>query len=392
MKWSPQQSAALDACAAWLRSGDDQVFRLFGYAGTGKTTLARHLAEGVDGSVRFAAFTGKAAYVMRRAGCPGAQTLHSLIYIPKGKSRKRLVDLQTQLAAEDVPELQERLKKAIEKEKDLLKRPSFVLNEDSDLAGASLLVIDECSMVDQRMGEDILSFGVPVLVLGDPAQLPPIRGTGFFTGRTPNVMLMEIHRQAEGNPIITLATVVREGRDLTVGRYGDSQVLNLDQFDPDDVPEEQIIVGMNRTRRRANDRRRRNAGFDDPFPLVGDRLVCLRNNHDLDLLNGTIWTVAGRQDGSGDGTVPIVIQDEQGEVLQVDAHEALFLGQEVDWWDRTRAQEFDYGYALTAHKAQGSQWDSVLIIDESRIFRANARRWLYTAVTRAAKRVRIVLP
>src|ERR1041385_1883895 len=83
--FSPQQDAALKAVAEWLKAkpGRGQtplVFRLFGYAGTGKTTLARHIAEGVDGKVLCAAFTGKAALVMRSKGCEGASTIHSLIY------------------------------------------------------------------------------------------------------------------------------------------------------------------------------------------------------------------------------------------------------------------------------------------------------------------------
>ena len=80
MSWSPQQDAALKAVAEWLRRGDRPVFRLFGYAGTGKTTLARHIAEGVDGDVAFGAYTGKAALVMRSKGCEDASTIHSLIY------------------------------------------------------------------------------------------------------------------------------------------------------------------------------------------------------------------------------------------------------------------------------------------------------------------------
>ena len=80
VEWSPQQEQALSAVSAWLKDKDGpQVFRLFGWAGTGKSTLARHLAQGVK-SVKYAAFTGKAALVMRKRGCKGASTIHSLIY------------------------------------------------------------------------------------------------------------------------------------------------------------------------------------------------------------------------------------------------------------------------------------------------------------------------
>src|ERR1700756_2284703 len=169
--FSPHQDSALKAVADWLkakpgRNGTPPVFRLFGYAGTGKTTLARHIAEGVDGKVLFAAFTGKAALVMRNKGCDGAATIHSLIY------RARESGEET---------------------------PSFELWDEAPASKANLIVIDECSMVDAELGRDLLSFGAPVLVLGDPAQLPPVQGGGFFTDAEPDVMLTEGHRQALGD-------------------------------------------------------------------------------------------------------------------------------------------------------------------------------------------------
>ena len=157
------------------------IFRLFGYAGTGKTTLARHIAEGVDGKVLFAAFTGKAALVMRSKGCPAASTIHSLIY-------------QARESGEEVP--------------------SFDLWDDAPASKAKLIVIDECSMVDAELGRDLMSFGVPVLVLGDPAQLPPIQGGGFFTDAEPDVMLTEVHRQAQDDPIVRLSMDIRAGNRL----------------------------------------------------------------------------------------------------------------------------------------------------------------------------------
>src|SRR4051812_25813648 len=201
--FSTHQDAALKAVADWLKqkptSGQQQVFRLFGYAGTGKTTLARHLAQNVDGKVAFAAFTGKAAMVMRAKGCFGASTIHSLIY------RARESGEET---------------------------PSFDLWEDAPASKAKLIVIDECSMVDADLGRDLLSFGVPILVLGDPAQLPPISGGGFFTAEEPDMMLTEVHRQARDNPIIRLSMDVREGRGLEYGDFGAVQVVERAALDP----------------------------------------------------------------------------------------------------------------------------------------------------------------
>lgn len=230
--WSPQQNAALRAVTKWQRSRD-QVFRLFGYAGTGKTELARHLAEGVDGDVLFAAFTGKAAHVMRERGCVDASTIHNLIY--------RLID------SEDGP-------------------PQFRLNADSCARRASLIVIDECSMVNEAIARDLLSFGVKVLAIGDPFQLPPINGGGYFTEAEPDAMLTEVHRQARDNPIIRMATIVRNGGQIAGGDYGNSRVipksaLGAGEFDRVRLAADQVLVGRNATRRANNSSMRELRGF-----------------------------------------------------------------------------------------------------------------------------------
>ncbi len=140
-------------------------------------------------------------------------------------------------------------------------------------------MIDECSMVDGDLGNDLLSFDTPVLVLGDPAQLPPVKGGGFFTEAEPDVMLTEVHRQAADNPIVRLAMTVREGGRLEFGTYGDSRVIPRRAIDPQTVlAADQVLVGMNRTRRLYNGRIRELIGHVDPMPAVGEKLVCLRND------------------------------------------------------------------------------------------------------------------
>ncbi|TIX13650.1 MAG: ATP-binding protein, partial [Mesorhizobium sp.] len=230
MEFSPQQDEALKAVARWLKEGRPQIFRLFGYAGTGKTTLARYFAEHVDGQVQFAAFTGKAAQVLRSKGAVNARTIHSLIYRPKGEeSVSDEVTGKTSIS------------------------PTFSLNRQSPIARAKLVVIDECSMVDEQLGRDLMSFGTPILVLGDPAQLPPISGGGFFTEHEPDVLLTEIHRQARDNPIIRLALDVREGREFMRGDYGSAQVIGKEDVNQELVLKaDQVLVGTNRTRRRYN--------------------------------------------------------------------------------------------------------------------------------------------
>jgi exodeoxyribonuclease-5 len=407
MQWGREQEQALGRVSDWLTS-DQQLFRLFGYAGTGKTTLARHFAEGVEGQVLFAAYTGKAAHVLRTKGCSGATTIHSLIYHSKEKGRSHLQEMELQLA-ELMAELKHdgctqaqidahtgviNLRKNILEERTSLARPMFTLNRDSTVKGASLVVIDECSMVDGQMGQDLLSFGKKVLVLGDPAQLPPVGSAGFFTeGVRPDVMLEEIHRQGADNPIIDMATRVRRQEQLAIGQYGNSSVIDREALRPDAVAAAgQLLVGRNATRNASNKRLRELRGFQDTqCPEPGDRLVCLRNNHDLGLLNGAIWNVDNASP-VGDSLVYIEAQGEDGGTFEGECHAAYFRGQgdKLGWWERKDAQEFDYGYALTVHKSQGSQWNDVMVFDESYCFRQDRWRWLYTAITRAAERVTVV--
>jgi exodeoxyribonuclease V len=365
--FTPHQDAALKSVATWLdarpgSSGTPQVFRLFGYAGTGKTTLARHLAEHVDGKVAFAAFTGKAALVMRRKGCASASTIHSLIYRARDSGEET---------------------------------PSFELWDDAPAAKAKLIVIDECSMVDAELGRDLLSFGAPVLVLGDPAQLPPIQGGGFFTDAEPDAMLTEVHRQAADDPIIHLSMAVRAGERIEPGRYGDSEVVRKSALDPERVlGADQVLVGRNATRRAYNTRLRERRGITDPLPQADDKLVCLRNNRRKGLFNGGLWTVKQRSAARASTLGLRLAPDEDiGRAVKVTVRRECFTGglEDLDWQQRKRYDEFDYGYVLTVHKAQGSQWDDVVLFDESFAFADTRARWLYTGITRAARRLTIVV-
>ncbi len=422
--WSPQQDAALVAVARWLADPNSpQVFRMFGFAGVGKTKLARHFGQGVDGTVLYGAFTGKAAYVLRQMGCPDASTIHSMIYNSKELSREKLRDLERSLVElraelkdeiEDAPQLELEggppqftaeeqvdnhprvldLVDKVKREREALSRPMFTLDTESVVKDAKLIIIDEVSMVDGQMGEDLESFGTKILVLGDPAQLPPVYGAGFFTeGIEPDVMLTDIHRQAEGNPIIAMATRVRNQEALAVGSYGDSLVAERSSIDETHAQvTDQILVGRNKTRHASNRRMRALHGWTDTLPVAGDKLVCLRNNHDRGLLNGAIWFVDDVGMIEDERVFMTLHPEDDGTPLDVEAHTQYFLGQgeALPWWERKNAEEFDYGYALTVHKAQGSQWDDVLLFDESHCFRADKWRWLYTGITRAAERVVVV--
>jgi exodeoxyribonuclease V len=363
--FTPHQDAALSAASNWLKGarGRSSIFRLFGYAGTGKTTLVKHIAEGVDGKVLFAAFTGKAACVMRSKGCHSASTIHSLIY------RARESGEET---------------------------PSFELWNDAPASKAKLIIIDECSMVDAELARDLMSFGVPLLVLGDPAQLPPISGGGYFTDAEPDAMLTEVHRQAQDDPIVRLSMEIRAGNPLTQGQYGETQVVRRDALDPKRVLDaDQVLVGRNVTRRAYNARLRERRGFADALPMAGDKLVCLRNNRRKGLFNGGLWMVKERPKPRRQIIRMHLKPDEDlGErLIKVSVRPECFTGaiEEFDWPQRKAYDEFDFGYVLTVHKAQGSQWDDVVLFDESGAFPDNRDRWLYTGVTRAAKRLTIVV-
>lgn len=402
MEWSPQQHEALVAVQRWLDMDPEtrpQIFRLFGYAGTGKTTLAIEISRMVDGDCRFASFTGKAALVMRKKGCHGATTLHSLIYKPRRKNR----------GDEDA-------------DKDI---PMWELNPDSALAEAELLIIDECSMVGEDLGKDVLSFRTPVLVLGDPAQLPPVGGAGFFTEATPNVMLTEIHRQAADNPIVRIATMIRLGEHLRIGNHkgahpgqGVAIVRRNDLKLSSQLAADQIICGKNDSRVTINKRIREQLRLEgklpagDHLPVVGDRIICLKNKRDRGLLNGGIWQVDDLRDrsfGAKKKGRPFV---SYLAVSSLDTEAETFVNVPHAFWfwnnrendlvlpeklNRATYDEFDYAYAITCHKSQGSQWDKVVVFDESQVFGRSIEtedipaRWLYTAVTRAAEAVIIAV-
>jgi len=359
------------AASAWLSDPDaQQVFRLFGYAGTGKTTLAKLLAASASRSALYAAFTGKAALQLRKKGCAGASTIHSLIY---------------------KPEVCERTGEA-----------SFVLNRDCDLASASLLIVDEVSMVDDATAKDLLSFGKKILVLGDPAQLPPVSGEGFFINAAPDIMLTEVHRQAENNPIVRMSMDVREGRGLRPGQYGDSVVLERRTVDQDRLRglvlgSDQLLCGLNRTRtsfnRRIRELRDLSGRQHDWHPASGDRLICLRNNRKKSLFNGGIWEVAQVRNMGRRHEMTVISEDEERAPVTINVFEEFFNGteQSLDWRKRRDSDEFTFGWAITCHKSQGSEWDNVVIFDESRAFRDAQKNWLYTAVTRAAERVTVVV-
>lgn len=411
MKWGPQQLVAFDKLGPWMNdhSSSDRVKKLFGFAGTGKTELAKHLAAMSNQEWLFAAFTGKAANVLRQRGCRNATTIHSLIYRPNGSSKAKELDtIRTRIGLlssidRELTVDEKNTLKFLQKAYDQLTKenqPRFSVWGGSPLADPHIggIIIDECSMVDEQVAKDLESFGKKILVMGDPGQVPPVRSTGYYTVGEPDVMLTEIYRQGELSGILQLATIIREGgrwSDFTSTK--DCEVIYSDQISSDELALlvlscDQVIVGHNETRRVWNSRYRELLGRPRGLPVREDRLVCLRNDHSNGLFNGGQWTVLAAHNDPDSFTGDFILRSEDdGRQIGIDSwlHHLMSktkLLKTLDYEDRRCHQEFDWAYALTVHKAQGSQWDDVFIKDEPI---GSARRHRYTALTRASKMVKV---
>ena len=207
-------------------------------------------------------------------------------------------------------------------------------------------------------------------------------------------MLTEVHRQAQDDPIIRLSITVRQGGALERGTFGETRVIGRRDIDADAILRaDQVLVGLNKSRRAYNARIRHLRGFRDPLPAAGETLVCLRNDKTKGLLNGGLFTVATAR-GERDGKVELDVRPEdERRTVRVSVPREFFEAreEELSFALRRKADEFDYGYVLTVHKAQGSQWDDVVLFDESFAFREHRARWLYTGLTRAAKRLTVVV-
>ncbi|PCH72392.1 MAG: exodeoxyribonuclease V [Rhodobacteraceae bacterium] len=427
---SAQQSAAIRLTREWFetRTHAQQVLRLFGYAGSGKSTVLKFVLDelglsphrsdregGCMPGVVTATFTGKAALVLSRKGTP-ARTIHSLIYsvseateeeIEAATRKVRAAEIEIRTLSGFDRTAAEAGIEAMRQALSAMKKPRFALNPESDAADARLIVLDEVSMVGEDMARDLMSFGKPILVLGDPGQLPPIKGAGAFTNVAPDIMLTEIHRQAAESAIIRLATMAREGQPIGFGSY-DAHVAKMHKGDI--TPEQalcggQLICGMNATRLQLNNGMRAAAGLGGTtIPSgAGEKIICLKNQNDLGLINGMFLTLEDIVD-EGSLYFSAVVTDEDGRRVEPTDHKGragrlrIYKGHfedhiafdrdrnDRDWKDKKHLTEATYGWAITAHKAQGSQWENVIVWDDG-LGRSelDRRRWLYTAITRAER-------
>ena len=423
---SPLQAQAIRDIKEWFENRTDSqpVFRVWGYAGSGKSTLTRYaiaelgletMTRATDGTcpttggVLHAAFTGKASLVMTRKGTP-ASTIHSLIYRVSEATKEEIERVKEDIAAirAKLPSLSPRERfleesrlRSLELRLDDIHKPRVVLNEQSLVRDASLIVLDEVSMVGAEMAADLLAFGKPILVLGDPGQLPPIKGDGAFTSDPPDVMLTEIHRQAGESAIIRLATMARQSQPIPYGEH-DSFVWKMrrDQVEPEQMLRGgQLICGRNAIRIQLNLAMKQAAGFPGVYPSgAGEKIICLKNRNDLGVVNGMFLDLSDCRDET-EHCFSAVVRSEDGDALGADdERQFIYKGhfedhvapdrerERRDHWIRKGLIEAVWGYAITCHKSQGSQWENVIVFDDGLGRTAEDRaRWLYTAITRAEK-------
>lgn len=374
----------------WWHSGTKQLFEISGAAGTGKTTLVRYLIERLGltyDDVLFVAFMGKAASQLSRNGLP-AKTIHSAIYNFEKKIKR---DENGKIMYNN-------------KNKPILV-PNFVL-KDRIGKKIKLIVVDEGSQVDTKTAEDLMSFNIPIIVLGDLNQLPPVFGNSYFL-RKPDVILHQIMRQAENNPIVWISQQILAYKDLKCGVYGSSAIIHKSDitefhFRNSDI----ILTETNRLRYNINNYCRESIKGIKQLdrPHLGEKMICRKNNwnksidENIFLTNGTT------------GFVEYVYKDSfNGKTMSIDFrpdfskkhfthitfdynHLYEIPGGELETnMTSMYSDKMEYAYGITVHSSQGSQYPKVLYLAEG-IMRdkENKKRIEYTAVTRASDSVVVV--
>ena len=335
---------------------EKKTLRIGGFAGTGKTSSLREVVDRLRSQrIHVAAPTGKAAIVLTQAGVP-ATTIHSHIYYPY-EDEKGVVKFQLR---QELPD--------------------------------DLIIVDEASMVNRAIYDDLMSFDKPVLFVGDMGQLEPV-GKDPHLMRDPDLKLVTVHRQALESDIIRFSMEIRKGKkpgdfrpqkdDVYIGSLSDA----LEYM----VPEHQIICGFNKTRAEMNKLIREEVLDFEGKVCVGDRLICLQNNRTFNIFNGqsfevqeilkrhdnVIW-VRGVEDTGANKELPISEQQ---------LGKPKLLTEEEEETSQFDLVYMDYGYAISCHKAQGSQFDSVLVYEQIATRLWQPKRWRYTAITRAANQL-----
>ena len=354
--------------------------------GTGKTSIIRHFIKMIGlelTNVKFVAFTGKAALVMHSKGLP-ATTIHKLIY-DTFEEEYEVMD-----------------KEGNKRKKTRLK---FVKKTSLD-ESIKLIVLDECSMISDKLWDDLLSFNIQVIVLGDPGQLPPVQGKSPFDNLDPDAFLDEVVRQAEGDPIVHLATLARQGKRLQYGNYGpNAYVDRLDNIRDSDLLQSDIVITTtNQLRDDLNNYIRGLKGFKSKLPEINDKLICRKNNWDegtssCPLVNGLIGYNQEIIEISNDGkTFDMVFKPEiSKKTMSLSCNVDIFNAQnnnarqEIIKNRYSKGEMFEFGYAITSYLSQGSEYNDVTIYHVPFGNNDLRRKLLYTEITRSQKVLRLYL-
>ena len=398
------QKQAVKKLIEWWKNGTDkkQVFEIVGPAGSGKTSVVHILINELglqDTEVLFMALVGKAAMQMTRSGVC-AQTIHSTIYEAYDKV---LLDKDGE---------------PIKKEGRLVRVLKF--RKKTELSGnIKLLVVDEASMVSEKVGKDLMSFNIPIIALGDLYQLPPIMSDSFFLSN-PDVTLTQIMRQAADNPIIALSQLFRGDSmpHLNFGRMGNKVFImrkddflnhHMNIFLKADI----VICGKNNTRDYLNNVIRKEYFLSQGKDIIGeitigDKMICRENIWDvsvdnINLINGLLGKITDIDFETKTSTIlPISFRPEWFTEDQED-FEMIKLNLEYFKATAQKRRElkslsyhdgifFEYGYAITCHLSQGSQYDNVIVFVEH--LRSSSKefcQWMYTAITRAANKLILLI-
>lgn len=415
MLLSKDQIEAKNTILDWIHSSRRAAYiTMGGYAGTGKSSLIAEVRKSLPPrwKVAFCAYTGKASGVMKDKLISAnainnndyVGTIHSLCYRPREDPDTKLI---------------------------VFERVPYI--------GYDLIVVDEASMVNKELFNDLRSYGIPMLFVGDHGQLPPISTDDFNLMSNPLIRLEEVHRFGNNNALLDLSVMARNGDSIPFKVF-DDKVAKVKESDPlvndfiqnhlKDFSDGVCLCGTNNTRVDVNQLIRLNLGviedIDDKIPRIGDRVVCLKNNKNLvePIYNGML----GRLESIGtvdkfdeacmvrvkvdDGFTHdgMVAKQHFGEMKYsadgkefVTMRELMNLKTNLTVMERKRLRgklgkrkiyldAFDFGYCLTVHKAQGSEWGNVLLFEETSGYWDSDYRnkWLYTAVTRSSDRLLII--
>jgi exodeoxyribonuclease-5 len=407
-KLNEMQGVASEMFQEWFLHPEKRTrpwFEISGAAGTGKTTVVKHIIATLgltDSEVIFMAFVGKAALALRRSGVNG-RTVHSVIY-RVARHYKRNAD-GVPIMEHGIPVIETSFEKL-----------------DELPANVKLLVVDEGGMISRNMAEDILSFQIPTLVLGDTNQLPPVIGGGFFL-INPDVVLNEIMRQSKDSPIIVISQLAIHGVPISYGQYQSSEsgddssvrIMRLADLTDDDLRQFDVVLcPTNESRDQINwYYRSRIRGIDSRIVTVGDRLICRQNcwgttlndssvGVDIALVNGLDGYVTGVNKNPKKGSKGLMSIDfrpsfSDHSFKDIPINPTAILGPCMATRDKNPKFQgyvsFELGDCVTCHLAQGSQYPSVLVLPGSTACSNSdfSRRWLYTAITRAQKHLTIAL-